>query len=80
MTVVSDTSSGVVSLGDLLRLNPKPPSCLIEPGLLPEQGILFCGGEPKVGKSGLDLPVRTPHGTVCRQALADAPAPRPGSG
>jgi hypothetical protein len=51
MTAKPDTSSGVVSLGDLLRLNPKPPSCLIEPGLLPEQGILFCGGEPKVGKS-----------------------------
>jgi hypothetical protein len=51
MTAPSDSSSGVVSLGDLLRLNPKPPSCLIEPGLLPEQGILFCGGEPKVGKS-----------------------------
>jgi len=51
MTAKPDSSSGVVSLGDLLRLNPKPPPCLIEPGLLPQQGILFCGGEPKVGKS-----------------------------
>jgi hypothetical protein len=46
-----ESPSGVVSLGDLLRINPKPPECLIEPGLLPEQGILFVGGEPKVGKS-----------------------------
>ena len=48
---MTESSSGVVSLGDLLRINPKPPACLIEPGLLPQQGILFCGGEPKVGKS-----------------------------
>jgi AAA domain len=48
---MTESSSGVVSLGDLLRVNPKPPACLIEPGLLPQQGILFCGGEPKVGKS-----------------------------
>lgn len=51
MTNKPEPSSGVVSLGDLLRINPKPPACLIEPGLLPQQGILFCGGEPKVGKS-----------------------------
>ena len=41
----------VVSLGELLRASPAPQPCLIEPGLLPPQGILFCGGEPKVGKS-----------------------------
>jgi hypothetical protein len=51
MTDKVSASSGVLSLGDLLRMNPKPPACLVEPGLLPEQGILFCGGEPKVGKS-----------------------------
>lgn len=51
MTDKPSSSSGVLSLGDLLRINPKPPVCLVEPGLLPEQGILFCGGEPKVGKS-----------------------------
>src|ERR1044072_5838071 len=28
-----------------------PPAGWIEPGLLPPQGILFVGGEPKVGKS-----------------------------
>src|SRR5207253_3596503 len=30
---------------------PPTPPCLVEPGLLPAQGILFIGGEPKVGKS-----------------------------
>jgi hypothetical protein len=51
MTDPQPSSSGVISLGDLLRINTKPPDCLVEPGLLPQQGILFCGGEPKVGKS-----------------------------
>lgn len=42
----------VLSLAQLLeRQPPTPPPCLVEPGLLPPQGILFVGGEPKVGKS-----------------------------
>ena len=42
----------VLSLGQLLEQQPSaPPPCLVEPGLLPAQGILFVGGEPKVGKS-----------------------------
>jgi hypothetical protein len=42
----------VLSLAQLLeRQAPTPPPCLVEPGLLPVQGILFVGGEPKVGKS-----------------------------
>ncbi len=42
----------VVSLGQLLTEQPAaPPPGWIEPGLLPPQGILFVGGEPKVGKS-----------------------------
>jgi hypothetical protein len=42
----------VLSLGQLLEQHsPAPPPCLVEPGLLPMQGILFVGGEPKVGKS-----------------------------
>lgn len=42
----------VVSLAQLLAAQPvaAPPNW-IEPGLLPPQGILFVGGEPKVGKS-----------------------------
>src|SRR5437867_6488225 len=42
----------VLSLAQLLTEQPaaRPPGW-IEPGLLPPQGILFVGGEPKVGKS-----------------------------
>src|SRR5437762_13638921 len=44
--------SSVQSLARLLEQQPPTePSCLVEPGLLPPQGILFVGGEPKVGKS-----------------------------
>ena len=44
--------STVVSLAQLLTQQPAaPPPGWIEPGLLPPQGILFVGGEPKVGKS-----------------------------
>ncbi len=42
----------VLSLARLLQQQPAAaPACLVEPGLLPPQGILFVGGEPKVGKS-----------------------------
>jgi hypothetical protein len=41
----------VLSLGQLLEHNPAPTPALIEPSLLPSSGILFVGGEPKVGKS-----------------------------
>ena len=44
--------SVVLSLAQLLAEQPaEPPSGWIEPGLLPPQGILFVGGEPRVGKS-----------------------------
>ena len=45
------STSGVLSLGQLLEHNPAPAPALIEPSLLPSSGILFVGGEPKVGKS-----------------------------
>jgi len=46
------TSPAVQSLAQLLEQQPSAaPPCLVEPGLLPPQGILFVGGEPKVGKS-----------------------------
>lgn len=46
------SAATVLSLGQLLEQQPPaPPASLIEPGLLPAQGILFVGGEPKVGKS-----------------------------
>jgi hypothetical protein len=42
----------VASLAQLLLEQPAdPPHSWIEPGLLPPQGILFVGGEPKIGKS-----------------------------
>jgi hypothetical protein len=46
------TSATVLSLAQLLEQQPATaPAGLVEPGLLPQQGILFVGGEPKVGKS-----------------------------
>jgi hypothetical protein len=49
---VKSAPVAVLSLAQLLEQQPAaPPACLIEPGLLPVQGILFVGGEPKVGKS-----------------------------
>jgi len=42
----------VLSLAQLLEQQPSSaPPCPVEPGLLPPRGILFVGGEPKVGKS-----------------------------
>lgn len=41
----------VLSLAQLLEKQPAATPSLLEPGLLPAQGILFVGGEPKVGKS-----------------------------
>ena len=47
-----DSAATVLSLAQLLDAQPAAqPPCWIEPGLLPPQGILFVGGEPKVGKS-----------------------------
>jgi hypothetical protein len=44
--------ASVLSLAELLAQQPPtPPPALVEPGLLPAQGIWFVGGEPKVGKS-----------------------------
>jgi len=49
---VKHASASVLSLARLLEQQPAAaPTCLLEPGLLPPQGILFVGGEPKVGKS-----------------------------
>src|SRR5262250_1646338 len=46
------SSPTVLSLAELLEQQPPtPPPALVEPGLLPSQGIWFVGGEPKVGKS-----------------------------
>jgi hypothetical protein len=48
----NSSKTAVLSLAQLLAEQPAaPPPGWIEPGLLPPQGILFIGGEPKVGKS-----------------------------
>ena len=50
--VKNSSKTAVLSLAQLLAEQPAaPPPGWIEPGLLPPQGILFVGGEPKVGKS-----------------------------
>jgi AAA domain len=49
---VKNVPPSVLSLARLLEQQPAAaPACLVEPGLLPPQSILFVGGEPKVGKS-----------------------------
>jgi AAA domain-containing protein len=49
---VKNAPAAVRSLAQLLEQPPAAaPACLVEPGLLPPQGILFVGGEPKVGQS-----------------------------
>jgi len=51
-TTKKPAETTVLSLAQLLAQQPPtPPASWIEPGLLPPQGILFVGGEPKVGKS-----------------------------
>ncbi len=47
----TNRAAGVLSLAQLLQHSPSPSAALIEPSLLPASGILFVGGEPKVGKS-----------------------------
>jgi hypothetical protein len=48
---VKNAAPSVLSLARLLVEQSAAPACLVEPGLLPPEGILFVGGEPKVGKS-----------------------------
>jgi putative DNA primase/helicase len=45
------SAPAVQSLAELLVHQPVTAPSLVEPGLLPAQGILFFGGEPKSGKS-----------------------------
>jgi len=51
VSATQSSPASVLSLAQLLQQQQPNPPCLIEPGLLPPQGILFVGGEPKVGKS-----------------------------
>lgn len=70
-------SATVLSLGQLLeQQSPSPPACLVEPGLLPAQGILFVGGEPKVGKSLLVANLALSLAAGCDRLGFPVPAPR----
>lgn len=67
----------VLSLARLLEQQPPaPPPCLVEPGLLPAQGILFVGGEPKVGKSLLVANLALSLAAGCDRLGFPVPAPR----
>ena len=67
----------VLSLAQLLQQQPATaPPCLVEPGLLPPQGILFVGGEPKVGKSLLVANLALSLAAGSGRAGFSIPAPR----
>jgi hypothetical protein len=67
----------VLSLAQLLQQQPaSAPPCLVEPGLLPPQGILFVGGEPKVGKSLLVANLALSLAASSGRAGFSIPAPR----
>jgi hypothetical protein len=67
MSTLAAHAQSVLSLAQLLEQRSPPAPSLVEPGLLPAQGILFVGGEPKVGKSllvanlALSLAAGSPH-------------------
>jgi AAA domain len=66
----------VLSLSELLQQPSPTPTCFVEPGLLPAQGILFVGGEPKVGKSLLVANLALSLAAGSDHAGFPIPAPR----
>ena len=67
----------VLWLAQLLQQQPaSAPPCLVESGLLPPQGILFVGGEPKVGKSLLVANLALSLAAGSGRAGFSIPAPR----
>jgi hypothetical protein len=70
-----NASALVLSLAELLRDQPPAPAALIEPSLLPPQGILFVGGEPKVGKSLLVANLALCLAAGCSRAGFHVPTP-----
>jgi hypothetical protein len=69
-------SSGILSLAQLLEHRPETIPALIEPALLPASGILFVGGEPKVGKSLLVANLALALASGSSRAGFQVPAPR----
>ena len=65
----------VLSLAQLIEKQPATTPCLVEPGLLPTQGILFVGGEPKVGKSLLVANLALALAAGCDRLGFPIPAP-----
>jgi hypothetical protein len=77
MTGKNSSVPAVLSLARLLEQQPSTPqSCLVEPGLLPPQGILFVGGEPKVGKSLLVANLALSLASGSNHSGFSIPAPR----
>ena len=77
MTGKKSSSATVLSLAQLLEQQPATsPPCLVEPGLLPPQGILFVGGEPKVGKSLLVANLALALAAGSQRCGFSIPAPR----
>lgn len=77
MTGKKSSATTVLSLAQLLEQQPAtPPPCLVEPGLLPPQGILFVGGEPKVGKSLLVANLALSLASGSSRSGFSVPAPR----
>src|SRR5207253_796908 len=73
------TPPTVLSLAQLLEQQPSTaPASLVEPGLLPPQGILFVGGEPKVGKSLLVANLALSLAAGVDRPGFSIPAPQPG--
>jgi hypothetical protein len=66
----------VLSLAELLTDHPQPEPCLIEPSLLPSQGIFFLGGEPKSGKSLLVANLALALATGGEHAGFKVPSPK----
>jgi RecA-family ATPase len=77
MTGKKSSAATVLSLAQLLEQQPATPQpCLVEPGLLPPQGILFVGGEPKVGKSLLVANLALSLASGSHRCGFSIPAPR----
>ena len=77
MTGKKSSAATVLSLAQLLEQQPPTsPPCLVEPGLLPPQGILFVGGVPKVGKSLLVANLALSLASGSHRGGFSIPAPR----
>src|SRR2546423_10188623 len=78
MSERADKNATVLSLAQLLEQQPPTTPCLVEPGLLPAQGILFVGGEPKAGKSLLVANLALSLAAGLDRTGFSIPAPRSG--